>query len=246
MSATRSNRLERLERDRQVLLPCRLLTYDACDKRPDGRDSRCRLVRYRSPQRTMSVNPWPTAESVPASLSGADVDGVVDQLRDHGDRIGTAGPTYSDGPDLRPASITLPLVEQKNQGALDQAAHWRARDPARAITSASKICGLLEARIRSSSVASASTSLLRRTGELRAARGSRVRSATPCGPAQSELLMPVKHLGTLCVASEWRSLPPRLILVLDVYRCRAPGDVGSDDVRQVVQNRTDAVRGSVA
>ena len=38
---------ERLERDRQVLLPLPPAPYDACDKRP-GRASSLSLVRYRS------------------------------------------------------------------------------------------------------------------------------------------------------------------------------------------------------
>ena len=166
---------ERLERDRQVLLPLPPAPYDACDKRP-GRASSLSLVRYRSNDYSV-----PVAYGHREVLIRGYVDEVVISLRGRGDR--PAPPVLRQrGPDLRPTALP----------ALDRAEDRRPR-PGRAIGGLgtcprpSSLCGgcskLVWAR-----QASASTSRGSVCWRPSGSRRSRVRSATPCGSAQSALM----------------------------------------------------------
>ena len=126
---------ERLERDRQVLLPLPPAPYDACDKRP-GRASSLSLVRYRSNDYSV-----PVAYGHREVLIRGYVDEVV--ISCGADRSpGTAGPTFSEDLIFDPLHY-LPLIEQKI-GALDQAAPLAGWDLPEAFITLRR---LLEARM---------------------------------------------------------------------------------------------------
>ena len=164
---------ERLERDRQVLLPLPPAPYDACDKRP-GRASSLSLVRYRSNDYSV-----PVAYGHREVSSGA-TSMRCDQLRGRGDR--PAPPVLRQrGPDLRPAALP----------ALDRAEDRRPR-PGRAIGGLGPARGLHHsAAAPRSSYGQAGkreyVQVLRllETFRLEEVEGA---SATPCGSAQSALM----------------------------------------------------------
>ena len=104
---------ERLERDRQVLLPLPPAPYDACDKRP-GRASSLSLVRYRSNDYSV-----PVAYGHREVLIRGYVDEVV--ISCGAEVIARHRRSYDSEDLIFDPLHYLPLIEQKI-GALDQAA----------------------------------------------------------------------------------------------------------------------------
>ena len=198
---------ERLERDRQVLLPLPPAPYDACDKRP-GRASSLSLVRYRT------NNDY----SVPVAYGHREVliRGYVDEVAIScgAEVIARHRRSYdSEVPDLRPAALP----------ALDRAEDRRPR-PGRAIGGLGPARGLHHSAAaprssygqgRQARVRPGAPVYWRPSGS---SRRSRVRSATPCGSAQSALIA-VKHL-VLCRIER---RPPSSSTSTSIRICRAPG-----------------------
>ena len=126
---------ERLERDRQVLLPLPPAPYDACDKRP-GRASSLSLVRYRSNDYSV-----PVAYGHREVLIRGYVDEVV--ISCGAEVIARHRRSYDSEDLIFDPLHYLPLIEQKI-GALDQAAPLAGWDLPEAFTTLRR---LLEARM---------------------------------------------------------------------------------------------------
>ena len=126
---------ERLERDRQVLLPLPPAPYDACDKRP-GRASSLSLVRYRSNDYSVPVAYGHCEVLIPGYVDevviscGAEV--IARHRRSYDSEDLIFGPLHY-----------LPLIERKI-GALDQAAPLAGWDLPEAFITLRR---LLEARM---------------------------------------------------------------------------------------------------
>ena len=126
---------ERLERDRQVLLPLPPAPYDACDKRP-GRASSLSLVRYRSNDYSV-----PVAYGHREVLIRGYVDEVV--ISCGAEVIARHRRSYDSEDLIFDPLHYLPLIEQKI-GALDQAAPLAGWDLPEAFITLRR---LLEARM---------------------------------------------------------------------------------------------------
>ena len=126
---------ERLERDRQVLLPLPPAPYDACDKRP-GRASSLSLVRYRSNDYSV-----PVAYGHREVLIRGYVDEVV--ISCGAEVIARHRRSYDSADLIFDPLHYLPLIEQKI-GALDQAAPLAGWDLPEAFITLRR---LLEARM---------------------------------------------------------------------------------------------------
>ena len=165
---------KRLERDREAFLPLPPAPYDACDKRP-GRASSLSLVRYRSNDYSV-----PVAYGHREVLIRGYVDEVV--ISCGAEVIARHRRSYDSEDLIFDPLHYLPLIEQKI-GALDQAAPLAGWDLPEAFITLRR---LLEARMGKAGKREY-VQVLRLLETFRLEEVE-VRSATPCGSAQSALM----------------------------------------------------------